>query len=72
MFSECLLVIDMQNEFLTNNGKFSNNHIPNDTLLNRVSNEIARFKNYHKPVIFIKSEYHKRPRDISIYKVSSV
>lgn len=52
---ECLIVIDMQNEFLLDTGNFSKNHVDNNILIKNVVNLINTFQD--KPVIFIKSEY---------------
>ncbi len=53
----CLIVIDMQNEFLTEKGNFSKNHIPNDILIKNVANIIDHFKSKQIPIIFVRSEY---------------
>jgi len=49
----------MQNDFLSEevNARLSRNHIPNDVLIKSVIDAIDLFDNYHKPIIFIKSEY---------------
>ena len=54
---ECLIVIDMQNEFLLETGNFTKSHIPNDILLNNVIELIDSFTYNFKPIIFVKAEY---------------
>lgn len=54
---ECLIVIDMQNEFLLPSGNFPNNHVHNDTLIKNVVEVIDKFRHNHNPIIFVKSIY---------------
>lgn len=54
---ECLIVIDMQNEFLSKTGNFSKNHIPNDILIKNVVDVIDKFNQLNKSIIFVRSEY---------------
>ena len=54
---ECLIVIDMQNEFLLPSGNFPNNHVPNETLIENVVTTIDKFRNKHCQIIYVKSVY---------------
>ena len=55
--SSGLIVIDMQNEFLSDTGSYSKNHVPNDVLVSNVRSLIRMFTSRDRPVIFIRAEY---------------
>ena len=55
--ASCLIVVDMQNEFLLETGNFPKCHIPIDTLIKNVADVIDTFKSKGIPIIFVKSEY---------------
>lgn len=57
---QALVVIDMQQEFLTKQGNFTKNHISSDFLLSNVCKMIKLFRENHNPVVFVKSIYDNK------------